>query len=146
MAGHGQFRCDIEMPLLGGRRLDARRRQRPLQARDIVRKVIKIGVHVPMESHFRALVAPQMRDGPSFLAGRLWPPGLLGVTPIDPLQEAGGLRGREGNHSFRRRRPDGGLLIQPLCINKPKPSCQRHLISDLAWPQKMKTSPTNESR
>src|ERR1019366_939229 len=59
-----------------------------------------------------------MRLAPSFLAGRLRPPGLLRVAPIDALKEAGGLRCGQRNDPFRRRRPDEAPPVQPLGVER----------------------------
>lgn len=52
------------------------------------------------------------------LSADLRTPRTLGVTPVDPVEQAGQLRGCQRHHSVLRRRPDKPTLLEPLGVER----------------------------
>ncbi len=52
------------------------------------------------------------------LSGALRPPGILGVPPVDTLQQAGQLRGGQRHCSLARRGPYEPALLEPLGVER----------------------------
>lgn len=62
---------------------------------------------------------PQGQNARNYgLSCALWPPRILRVAPVDPLQQAGQLRGGQGYCSLRCRWPHEPALLEPLGIER----------------------------
>src|SRR5882762_1357184 len=55
---------------------------------------------------------------PQLLACYLWPPGVLGMAPVDPFEQVAKLPRRDHHHAIVRRRPDEASLLQPLGVER----------------------------
>src|SRR3546814_8669274 len=69
------------------------------------------------ESSSAPPIKPEMRRLYQ-LSGTLWPPGILRVAPVDPVEQAGKLRTRQRHHAVLRRGPDEAALLEPLGVKR----------------------------
>ena len=102
-------------------KLGVRYGQRRLQRLDIFHSGGLLGVHKERWNHkIHRLRRPYLHLGIRFLASarRLWPPGRLRVTPVDPFQEIAHLPRGQRHHPVRGLRPDEPAPVQPLGVER----------------------------